>query len=239
MNILAVVAARGGSKGVPGKNIRELCGKPLIAYSIEQARRWGKARRVVVSTDSPEIAAAAKAHGAEVPFTRPAELATDGAGKLPVLQHALRACEESFGERYDYLLDLDATSPLRRLSDIDRAFQTALDKKADVVFSVVPAHKNPYFNMVELAPDGTARLCKRPERPVLCRQDAPAVYDMNASIYVYKAEVLRAQGTPTLFGPRTYLSVMAGLPFLDVDSELDFKIAEFLVKEGAWRFDDD
>lgn len=239
MNILVTIAARGGSKGVPDKNIRELCGKPLIAHTIAQALRWGKARRVVVSTDSERIAAVAREAGAAAPFMRPAELASDKAAKTPVIQHALRRSEEHFSETYDYVIDLDATSPLRKLADIDNALQTALDRRADVVFSVVPAHRNPYFNMVEVDAAGIARLSKEPGRPIHCRQDAPAVYDMNASIYVYRSELLRPAVPAGLFGPRTYVSVMDAGSALDIDSEHDFKLVEFLIKEGSWKFDYD
>ena len=239
MKILLTIAARGGSKGVKNKNIRDLCGKPLIAWTIEQALRWGKAGKVVVSTDSPAIAEVALRCGAEVPFTRPAELANDTAGKLPVLRHALLECERVYSVNYDWLVDLDATAPLRRISDIENAFKEAVRLDTLTFFSVVPAHKNPYFNMVERDASGMARLCKPPEKPVLSRQTAPAVFDMNASIYVYKAEYLRQGGALPLFTPRTGMYIMEAVSGRDIDTEEDFKFVEYLMKERVWRQDHD
>jgi CMP-N,N'-diacetyllegionaminic acid synthase len=118
MTVLCVVAARGGSQGVPGKNIRPILGKPMIAWAVENARRVPEITRVVVSTDSPAIAGAATAAGAEAPFMRPAELAQSNTGKFQVWQHALDACEQHYGEKYDLFVDIDCTNPLIESSDI-------------------------------------------------------------------------------------------------------------------------
>ncbi|MFX1483471.1 MAG: cytidylyltransferase domain-containing protein [Promethearchaeota archaeon] len=150
MRILGTICARGGSKGVKNKNIRELDGKPLIYYTINTLREWGKADRIVCSTDSPEIAKLANKYGAETPFLRPKDLASDTAPKIPVIKHALHYCENEEGVNYDVVVDLDPTSPIRTTSDIDGALQNFIDKKADVLYSVTEAKKNPYFNMVEL-----------------------------------------------------------------------------------------
>lgn len=238
MKILVTIAARGGSKGVKNKNIRELCGKPLIAYTIEQALKWGKASKVLVSTDSAEIAGAAKRFGAEAPFLRPPELSTDTAPKVPVVRHAWREAEKLYGETYDFVVDLDATAPLRKIADIEASVRTAVEKKSATLFSVVPAHKNPYFNMVELGAGGWAGLCKKPAAGVTRRQDAPEVYDMNASIYVYSREFL-AGGSPTVLTERSAVHVMDELSGVDIDREVDFKFVEFLIKEGLWKFDYD
>ncbi|OGS08959.1 MAG: hypothetical protein A2270_04645 [Elusimicrobia bacterium RIFOXYA12_FULL_51_18] len=236
MKILITIAARGGSKGVKNKNIRSLCGKPLIAHTVLQALKWGKAARVVVSTDSPDIAAAAVKAGALAPFMRPAELAGDAAGKIPVIAHAVRKCEELYGEKYDYVIDLDATAPLRKVTDIDLAFNKAVAEKKQVLFSVVPAHKSPYFNMVELDAEGIARLSKKPASPILRRQDAPAVYDMNASIYVCKRAFFETDPV-TYFTENTGIYVMDRISGHDIDTEEDFRFIEYLVKEGVWGFD--
>ena len=238
MKILVTIAARGGSKGVKNKNIRELCGKPLIAYTIEQALKWGKASRVLVSTDSPEIAEMAKKFGAEAPFLRPQELSTDTAPKVPVIRHAWCEAEKLYGETYDFVVDLDATAPLRRIADIDAALKTALEKKSSTLFSVVPAHKNPYFNMVELDENGLAKLCKKLGESVKRRQDAPRVYDLNASIYVYSREFLLGD-SPTVLTDRSVVHVMDELSGVDIDREVDFKFVEFVIKEGLWKFDYD
>lgn len=238
MKILATIAARGGSKGVKNKNIRELCGKPLIAYTIEQALKWGKASKVLVSTDSLEIAETAKRFGAEAPFLRPAELSTDTAPKVPVIRHAWREAEKLYGETYDLVLDLDATAPLRQIADIEAAASTAVKKQSSTLFSVVPAHKNPYFNMVELDPSGYAMLCKKLGKSVKCRQDAPKVYDMNASIYVYSREFLLSDSL-TVLTDKSVVHVMDELSGVDIDREVDFKFVEFMIKERIWKFDYD
>jgi CMP-N-acetylneuraminic acid synthetase len=122
-NILITICARGGSKGVKGKNIRNLNGHPLIYYTIKQALEWGKAKHVIVTTDSKEIAQIAKDCGAEVPFLRPKKLATDTAPTLPVLKHALLECEKIYGEKFDILIDLPVTAPVRTIKDFENAYK--------------------------------------------------------------------------------------------------------------------
>jgi len=228
-NILLTIAARGGSKGVKGKNIRSLLGKPLIAHTILQALRWAKATRVVISTDSEAIAQVARQYGAEVPFMRPASMATDKAGKMPVIVHALKTCEEIYQTKFDILVDLDATAPVRTIQDLDQALAMFIKHKPANIFSVVPSHKNPYFNMVELTPRGRVRLCKRGK--FKRRQDAPAVYDANASIYIYDRNYLLKTKHPSVVNPRTMIYVMKEESAFDIDREIDFKFLEFLTKE--------
>ena len=180
MTVLCVIGARGGSRGLPGKNVRPLLGKPMIAWSIEQALATPEVDRVVVSTDSDEIAAVARAAGAEMPFTRPAALAGDAAGKFAVWQHALAACEAHYGESYEAYVDLDCTSPLREVADISATiahFREGRARGVDMVFSICEARKNPYFNLVEPGADGALRVSKPLPAPVLRRQDAPAVFE--------------------------------------------------------------
>ena len=225
---LCTIAARGGSKGVPGKNLREIGGHPLIAYTIAQALACDLLDRVVVSTDSDAIADAARAYGADVPFMRPADLARDDSPKIPALQHAVREVEREAGRRVDIVVDLDATAPLRTTDDIRTCWDLVQRPETDLVFSVYPAEKNPYFNMVEVE-SGYARLVKQPAAPVTRRQDAPAVYAMNASIYAWRRDHLMDDGG--LFGPRTRVHVMAA-DTRDVDTPLDLAFLEFLMREG-------
>lgn len=237
MKILVTICARGGSKGVPNKNIRPLLGKPLIAYSIEQAQRWGRADRIIVSTDSEDIARVAKEFGAEVPFLRPSALATDTAEKLPVLRHALTIAEEIHG-RFDVLVDLDACSPLRTVEDLENCRHLFLEKRPKTLFSAVVAHKNPYFNMVEVDPSGWAHLCKKlplDKRGVTRRQDAPAVYNMNASIYFYQRDVVADESLRTCFTDRSLVYEMNEFTAFDIDREIDFKLVEFILKEGLFH----
>jgi CMP-N,N'-diacetyllegionaminic acid synthase len=228
MKILATICARGGSKGVPGKNVRPLAGKPLIVHSIEAAEKCRLIDKIIVSTDSPQIADIARAAGAEVPFMRPPELATDTAPKLAVIKHAVRFLEAEQSYRPDIIVDLDPTSPLRTVKDIEACIRLVRDGGADNVFSVIPAHRNPYFNMVEVV-GGRVQLAKCPASPLARRQDAPPVYDMNASIYVWKREALL--DNDSLFLERTRIYEMPEWA-RDIDGEIDFKFAEFILKEG-------
>lgn len=232
MKILATVAARGGSKGIKNKNIKDLAGKPLIVYTIEQIKRWGKFERFIVSTDSEKIADIARQHGVEVPFIRPAELSGDDVGKSEVLRHALMESEKRFGIKFDALIDLDVTAPVRTVADIDNAVNLFLNKKPDCVFSVVKARRNPYFNMVEIKPDGTAALCKQPISEVVSRQSAPPVYEMNASIYVYSRDFLLDPTDRISVSSNAFAYEMDEASRIDIDSEIDFTFVEYLIKEG-------
>ncbi len=228
MNIICVIGARGGSKGLAGKNIRPLLGKPLIAWSIEQAKACPEIDRVVVSTDSEAIAEVARSYGADVPFMRPAELANDSAGKWEVWQHALAACERHYSEPIDIFVDLDCTSPLRDVQDISKAIMQFKSTGADAVFSVCEARKNPYFNMLEVV-DGCQRICKALPHPIVRRQDAPAVYEHVASIYVLSPDYLRT-GIGLLSGCTQGYEIGASKS-LDVDSQFDFELIEYLMRK--------
>ena len=225
MRTLATICARGGSRGVPGKNVRPLAGHPLIAYTIASARLCPWIDRTIVSTDSQEIADVASAYGAEVPFLRPAQLASDAAAKIPVLQHAVRALEDA-GDRFDIVVDLDPTCPLRTAEEIEACWRLAQTPETDVVFTVTAARKNPYFNMVEID-SGYARVCKTPEFPVVRRQDAPQVFQMNASIYAWRRDHLLGDGR--VLGVRSRIVEMPPERSHDIDHEIDFAFVEFLV----------
>lgn len=229
-NILLTICARGGSKGVKGKNIRLLNRIPLIAYTILQAKEWGKAKHIIVSTDSIEIAKIAKKYGAEVPFLRPHELALDNSPKLPVIKHALLKTEKKYQIKFDAVLDLDPTSPVRNAVDIENCLNIFFSKNPKTVFSVTPARKNPYFNMVEIDKNGKAHYSKKTKLNLSRRQDAPKVYDMNASIYVYQRDYLLSDAIfPVSNNSIAY--IMSDVSEVDIDREIDFKYLEFLIKE--------
>lgn len=234
MKILCTVCARGGSKGVPGKNIKLLNNKPLIAYTIETALKWGKGDKVVVSTDSEEIAKVALQYGAEVPFLRPSELAGDNTGKIAAIQHLVRFLE-SKDEYYDIIIDLDVTAPLRSAEDLDGALNLFLNNDVNNVYSVCEARRNPYFNMVELMDNNRVKLCKKIDETILSRQTAPKVYDMNASIYVYKRDFL--MNTDTCHSDNTIAYIMPAERSIDIDNLLDFEIVEYLIKRGVVKVD--
>ncbi|MCB9757515.1 MAG: acylneuraminate cytidylyltransferase family protein [Candidatus Omnitrophica bacterium] len=231
--ILLTVCARGGSKGVKNKNIRLLCDEPLIAHTLKQAKSWGKADKIICSTDSADIAQIAQQYGAAVPFIRPDQLATDTMGKLAVLQHALKTVEEKDKMQYTTVVDLDVTSPIRQVSDIEGAYQLFLQHQADSVVSATKARRNPYFNMLELQADGFVKLVKMPSVPFLRRQDAPVIYDMNASIYVYKREFILNPATKTCLSEKTLAWEMGEWSAFDIDSEVDFQLIELLVSKGV------
>lgn len=212
-----------------GKNMRPMHGKPLMVYTINQALECGIFEHVVVSTDSPEIAETAKRYGAEAWFLRPGELATDTAPKMPVFRHAFLESEKHFGKQFDALVDLDATSPLRSVDDIRNACRQFIDEDADNLISGSPCRKNPYFNMVENV-NGRIRKVKEAVPPLVRRQDAPAVYDMNASIYIWKRDVLLR--CDSLFMDKTSLYVMPECRSVDIDTELDWAIVEYLTGRG-------
>lgn len=223
--ILCTICMRGGSKGVSGKNLRNLHGKPLMAYTIEQALQSDLFEYVVVSTDSDEIAKIAKIYGAEVWFQRPSELATDEAPKLPVIRHAFLEAERHYNRQFDVLMDLDATSPLRKVADIIQAYKQFEAEGADILITASPARKNPYFNMVERV-NGQIQKVKELENSPIRRQDAPEVFDMNASIYIWKRHALMENDT--LFTDKTSLYVMPEDRSVDIDTELDWKFVEYI-----------
>ncbi|MBI1208563.1 MAG: flagellar modification protein B [Azospirillum sp.] len=226
MKRLCTICARGGSKGVPGKNIRSLYGKPLLVHSIDQARATGLFTAIAVSSDAPEILAAARDGGADLAIERPSELASDTAGKLPAIRHAIAAAEVALGERFEILVDLDATSPLRLPEDIAAAVQLLEGGRSGNLITAAPARRSPYFNLIEMDDKGTVRLSKTLPRPALRRQDAPACFDMNASIYVWRREPFLT--APYVFADDTLLYVMPPERSHDIDDELDFEIVEYL-----------
>ena len=225
MTIVATICARGGSQGLPGKNIRPLMGKPLIAHTIELALAHPAIEAVYVSTDDPAIAAIAGDHGAIVPGLRPAELATAEAAKLPVIAH-LAGEIEAAGTEISKIVDLDPTSPLRTMADVDACLDL-LDPGTDCVITGYLAEKNPYFNMVELDDEGCAALSKAAGGPISGRQRAPAVFAMNASIYVWHRHSL-AKG---IWGGRTRLHVMPRERSIDIDSAIDFELVELIMRK--------
>jgi CMP-N-acetylneuraminic acid synthetase len=216
------------------KNVRPLMGRPLIAHTIQCAKDWGRAARIAVSTDSEEIAAAARDAGAEVPFLRPAELARGEVPKMAVIRHALGEIERGSNERYHVIVDLDVTAPLRHVSDVEGAYQLLLSRKPRTVFSVVPARKNPYYNVVEADDDGYVHVSKDADEAFTCRQMAPVVYDMNASIHVYSREYLVDDDNWHVCSDRSLPWVMDDLAAVDIDTEDDFRYVEFLLREGVY-----
>jgi CMP-N-acetylneuraminic acid synthetase len=227
--ILGAIFARGGSKGVPRKNVRLLAGKPLITYAIEAARGSRYIDRVIVSTDDAEIAQTAQQAGAEVPFMRPAELARDDSPEWLAWRHALiTLMNESPSRPIDILASVPTTSPLRTTSDIDACIEMLLNSDADVTITTRLAERNPYFNMVVLDEDHNARLVITPDGSIQRRQDAPLVYDMTTVAYAARTEfVLNKE---SIFAGKVKAVVVPAERSIDIDTELDFAIAELLLR---------
>ena len=228
--ILAVIPARGGSKGVPRKNIRPICGKSIIAYTIETALAarhllW----RTIVSTDDPEIAAIARKHGADVPFIRPDDLAGDKVPTLPVLQHAVRFVERENGLTLDWILLLQPTSPLRNKQDIEAALNLARDGGCDSVISVVKVFaEHPVF-IKRIEDNQLLPFCVE-EKEGTRRQDCqPPAYIRNGAIYLTRRDVLMKHNS--IWGRTIRPYIMPPQRSVNIDSELDFKLAEIMLAE--------
>jgi len=227
MKATAFVFARGGSKGLPGKNIRPLAGKPLIAWSIEHALAVGRIERVIVSTDSEEIAAVARKFGAQVPFIRPADLARDDSPEWLAWKHALEYLHSTEGAMPEVMVSVPATAPMRSPQDIENCLDEYEKGGADVVITVTDAHRSPYFNMVKGNEDGTVGLVIPPESTVTRRQDAPVVYDMATVAYVARSEfVMSHYGTFDGRVRKVHVPVQRAI---DIDTLLDFQMAECLL----------
>ena len=227
MKAVAFIFARGGSKGLPGKNIRPLAGKPLIAWSIAHALAVKRIERVIVSTDSSEIADVARAYGAEVPFMRPAELAHDDSPEWLAWRHALNFVRETSGTLPEVMVSVPATAPLRQPVDIENCLDNYAKGGVDMVITVTDAHRSPYFNMVKTNPDGLVGLVIPPSIAISRRQDAPVVYDMATVAYVIKPEfVMTHQAT---FEGRVRAVHVPPERAIDIDTLFDFKIAECLL----------
>ena len=237
MNILITICARGGSKGIPGKNIKPLCGRPLIAYTIDTARQFAAqypGTDIALSTDSDEIRHVAHTCGLDSDYTRPESLAGDTAGKIDAIADIVRYSETQYGKRYDYVLDMDVTSPLRNLADLNAAFDLLqADAQAVNLFSVSPAGRSPYFNMVERNENGYYDKVKS-VGDVLARQAAPKVYDLNASFHFYQREFFDA-GYKGAITDRSLIYEVPHLCF-DLDHPIDFEIISYLMEHHKLDF---
>jgi len=227
MRTIAFIFARGGSKGLPGKNIRPLAGKPLIAWSIEHARAIERIERVIVSTDSEEIATVARDSGADVPFMRPAELARDDSPEWLAWRHALAFLQDTEGALPDVMLSVPTTAPLRLPIDLANCLDEFAKGGSDMVITVSDAHRNPWFNMVKENPDGSVGLVIAPGSGITRRQDAPVVFDMATVAYVARPQfVMQQMGA---FNGRVRAVKVPVERAIDIDTLFDFELAEFLI----------
>lgn len=238
MRYLITICARGGSKGIPGKNVKELNGKPLLAYTIATAQAFAEKMgdtHIGLSTDDPEIKATAERYNLHTAYQRPDMLASDQAGKIGVIDDLRAYEEERLGVKFEYVIDLDVTSPLRTVTDLQDALDLLqANEQAYNVFSVSPAQRSPYFNMVERKENGFYRVVKETDGEILYRQKAPQVYDMNASFYIFRSAYFE-QGFTSSITPRSLAYVVPHLCF-DLDHPHDFMIMELLLKHQLLDF---
>lgn len=231
--VLGSICARGGSKGVPRKNLRPLLNRPLIVHTIECAKKCPHLNRVIISTDDEEIAAVSRSYGAEVPFMRPSELAQDNSSKWDVFRHLVETMEKKEGKRVDVLVDLDTGVPLRLPEDISRCIDLLAKGNADVVVTAYEAERNPYFNMVEIDIDGFAHVSKPTDPPFTCRQSAPKAFSLSPAVYAIRRDALWKYSHWAQSHMQIY--VIPRERAVDIDSEVDFRFVEFLMQKKQDR----
>jgi len=232
MKIICIIPARGGSKGVPKKNIKKINGKPLLAYVIESTKKSKLFDHVIVSTEDDEIAKIAKKYGADVPFKRPKFLASDSAPMDKVLFHAVTTLQK-LNYEFDIFVWRDATTPFIKSKDIEKAIKLLKNKNATIVTGVYRQHLNPYFNIVEKKSDGFLKLCKPLKTKARSRQEAPPVYQLNG-LYIYNTKKFLKLKKTDLSKTIPYeIAVETGLM---IDTEFEFDIAKFLIEQKYMKF---
>ena len=228
-SLTALIFARGGSKGLPGKNIKILAGKPLLGWAIETALAVPEINRVVVSTDDLDIAGVAREFGAQVPFIRPEILAGDTASEWDAWRHALRTLREFEGEFPDPFISIPTTAPLRLPEDIEACINAYREGDADIVLTITKAHRNPWFNIVTLNSDGTVEPVNKVDEAFVRRQDAPEVHDITTVVYVADPNfVMEKRG---IFSGKVKAVSVPAERSIDIDTSHDFAIAEFLMNQ--------
>lgn len=225
--ILCTICARGGSKGIPGKNKKIILGEPLIAYTIKVAKECNYIDDYVISTDDEDIIKIANTYNIPAPFKRPNYLCKSNVSRIDAIIHAVKWVEKNWEKNYDIVVDLSVTSPLRIVKDIKGAIELLINKKADNVFSVSPANRSPYYNMIEDI-NGKIRKVKELNEKITKRQDAPIVYDMNDSINVWWKDILFENRSN--FNNNTKIYVMPRDRGIDIDDYFDLEIASLILK---------
>ena len=236
-NVLITICGRAGSKGFRNKNLKTFLDKPLVYYTLASSFYFkenveGAEVDVCLNTDSPELTNLVLDKYPEVyAIKRPEELGGDIVPKMAVFQQSLSYMEEKLGKKYDYLIDLDITSPLRQIDDVLKAYKMKIEREdAGLIFSGCPSRRNPYFNMVKEVGDHVEKVI---ESPFTARQQAPNIYDINASIYVFETEFLRTNKTGILWETKCLLYPMKDTAVLDIDSEEDFEMMQLI---GSYLF---
>jgi CMP-N,N'-diacetyllegionaminic acid synthase len=233
MNVLCTICARGGSKGLRNKALKMIYGKPLIAYTVRQAIKSKIFTEVVVSTDSKIIQKLAKKYGAKSWFIRPKKLSNDKSAKLDAIRHAFIKSEEYFNKNFEMNIDLDITSPLRTIKDIRNSFaKFKRNKMCNNLISVCHSKKHPYFNMIENSKNGYKVIRKK--KNLFRRQDAPEVFEINASIYIFRRNALLKKNK--LLNKKTIIYLMPRERSADIDDIYDFNIVKLYMKKNEKLF---
>lgn len=228
MSVLCTICARANSKGLKNKNIKLLKGEPLISITIKQALKSKIFDQIVVSTDSNRIKSIAQNSGAISLSLRNKKLSSDNAPKIDVIRDVCLESEKFFDKKFEYIIDLDVTSPLRKILDIKKSFDYFLESKSDNLLTICDARKNPYFNMVQIK-DGIVKRVINSNKKYNSRQQAPKVYEMNASIYIWKRNILFSNNP--FFRKKTYLYKMPFERSIDIDTETDWKLVNLFYKK--------
>ena len=228
MKYIALICARGGSKGLPGKNIKSLDGTPLIGWSINIAKQIDRISRIIVSTDSKKIAKIATEHGAEVPFIRPTDLAADDSPEWLVWRHAINHMENQ-GEKIDSIVVLPATAPLRSVEDVNNCIDLFEKGGIDSVITVSEASRSPYFNMITNDNNGYSSLAIQSGEVITRRQDTPDVFDMTTVAYVVDVDFIKKFSG--IFEGRVKSIIIPTETSIDIDNIYDFKFAELILTE--------
>ena len=229
-NIIGLICARSGSKGIKNKNLIKLSGKNLLSTAIKVGKKSKYIKEIYVSTDSKKIAAEAKKSGAIVPFLRPKNLSKDNTPEFLVWRHAVNYLENVKKLKIDLIVNLPCTAPFRKKEDIDKCIKKSISKNLDVVFTASDSYRNPYFNMIESKNNKISLICKKQKR-YFRRQDAPVCYDLNTVCYVLKNKFIKKNSN--LFSGKIDFVKIPKARSLDIDEKLDYKIAKLMAKNKS------
>jgi len=230
MKIICIICARKSSKGIKNKNIKSFFGKPLILHTINQAKKLKIFDKIICSSDSKYIRLIANKAGVDLTINRPAKLANDISPKIETIKHSLIFSESHFNSKFDLIVDLDITTPLRSLDDIKQSIKLIKSKKlASNLITITPSKKNPYFNMVEIDKEGKVQKSKKSNLKITSRQMAPKVYDINAGIYVWNRQSLLKN--KDVINKNTLFYITPYERSIDIDTNTDFELVKFFYKQ--------
>jgi len=230
MNIIALICARGGSKGIKKKNLLKINNISLVGRSILQAKKCTLIKKIYISTDSTEIANEAKKYGGLVPFLRPKKISGDKTSEILVWRHFINYIEKKL-KKIDYIVSVPPTAPLRRIKDINECLRVAIKNKADIVLTGSISHRNPYFNMVKIKNKKISLICSI-KKKIVRRQDAPICYDLTTVCYVFRPGYIK--NNSNLFSNKTRLVIIPKERSLDIDNNFDYELAKFLFKYNKY-----